>query len=513
MGIPGIRVKQWLERWNDAEFDRAKFQSEPPHEFYLSSIPASTLRALGTAHQRDASSMQARDTDTAIQRQLQPDRSLEISRYIQDGYPLSSIRTRELDTDQERSLRKPGWLPTAIIANIVPAGQKRGEQVVQVQDEMRVVAAESSDAFVSIELPASWTGDAATWRPGGALPIEIIDGQHRLSAFDVTDGDYDLPVVIFTGLDLSWQAYLFWTVNIKPKRINGSLAYDLYPLLRHQDWLESGETINVYRETRAQELVEVLWGDPRSVWRDRINMLGQSGMRSKRPVTQAAFIRSLTSTFVRTFSGYQGFGGLFGSATNSPGLEWPRGQQSAFLVRAWGELGDAILRSDEEWVESLRAVGDPNEEPLFEVDAPASPMQDPAFSGQLSLLASEVGVRGYHMVLNDLFFLAKDQLSLHGWQVDRTVTTSVEKQFEEAWTALDQNQVGDFLRHLTYALAKFDWRTFKAPGIPPETTEWRRALRGSGAYPILRDRLLEHLVAAAREDIAGWARTALENRA
>lgn len=506
-------MKQWLDRWSDAEFDGKKFQSEPPHEFYLASIPASTLRALGTAHQRDASQMQSRSLDTAIQRQLQPDRSEEISRYIQDGYPLSSIRTRDLDEEQQRSLRKPGWLPTAIIANIVPAGEVRGEQVVDAVDAMSVTTAKDSDAFVSIELPSTWTGDSATWKPRGALPIEIIDGQHRLSAFDVTDGDYELPVVIFTGLDLSWQAYLFWTVNIKPKRINGSLAYDLYPLLRHQDWLENGETINVYRETRAQELVEALWGEPRSVWRDRINMLGQSGMRAERPVSQAAFIRSLTTTFVRTFSGYQGFGGLFGSATNSPGLEWPRGQQSAFLVRAWSELGDAILRSEDDWAEALRVDGGADEEPLFEVPRAASPTQDPAFAGQLSLLASEVGVRAFHMAVNDVFFLGKEDLQLHRWQVNREVTTTVEEQFAEAWGDLDTNSVGSFLRRLTETLARFDWRTFKAPGLSRESVEWRRALRGSGGYPILRDRVLEHLVTDADDDIADLARTALENRA
>ncbi len=78
----------------------------------------------------------------------------------------------------------------------------------------------------------------------------------------------------FYGLDVSWQAYLFWTINIKPKRINPSLAFDLYPLLRAEDWLDKAEGHYVYRESRSQELTEALWSNPDSPWYDRINMLG-----------------------------------------------------------------------------------------------------------------------------------------------------------------------------------------------------------------------------------------------
>ena len=87
----------------------------------------------------------------------------------------------------------------------------------------------------------------------------MIDGQHRLWAFEGEElaGDYELPVIAFVGLDLSWQAYLFYTINIKPKKINTSLAFDLYPLLRTEEWLNKFEGPAIYRETRAQELVEL----------------------------------------------------------------------------------------------------------------------------------------------------------------------------------------------------------------------------------------------------------------
>src|SRR5438445_5291967 len=108
---------------------------------------------------------------------------------------------------------------------------------------------------------------AAAPLPGELPPFEIIDGQHRLYSFEkgVFAEEYQLPVVAFENLDISWQAYLFWTINIKPKRISASMAFDLYPLLRTEDWLERFSHY-VYRETRAQELVEALWSNPHSPW-------------------------------------------------------------------------------------------------------------------------------------------------------------------------------------------------------------------------------------------------------
>ena len=92
-------------------------------------------------------------------------------------------------------------------------------------------------------------------------------------------------MVAFHSLDISWQAYLFYTINIKPKKINRSLAFDLYPLLRTEDWLETAEGAAIYRETRAQEITEILWSHPASPWRAKINMLGDTGVKY---VTQAA---------------------------------------------------------------------------------------------------------------------------------------------------------------------------------------------------------------------------------
>jgi DGQHR domain-containing protein len=492
--ISGIKVRQWLQEWDQVPTDSEKFQSPPPKEFYLASIKASQLKALSDVHQRDASAVSPRQLDTSIQRSLEEERTAEIAKYIKVGFPLSSLGSRNLPAREEASLRKPGWLPTAIIANVLPPHSMRGGQTLHEGDAVTI--SESGLDTVSINLPTSWTG--APWKPRGASPLEIIDGQHRLSAFDEESEDFDLPVVIFYGLDFSWQAYLFWTVNIKPKKINASLAFDLYPLLREQDWLEAGESLNVYRETRAQELVEALWGDPTSIWFDRINMLGERGMKRERPVTQAAFVRSLTSTFVRSFRGNKGLGGLFGGAENSSGLDWPRAQQSALLISAWNFLAEAVVRErSAEWAVSLRnsIYG---EIPMLEDDA----RNDPALTGTGTLLASDQGVRGFHMVLNDVLYLGKEELDLRDWSVGDSLEASTESQFADAVAGLSSNKVGHFLRELSVEMARFDWRNSKAQGLTPELRESKQALRGSSGYNVLRARLLRHLAQSENSVIA-----------
>ena len=164
----------------------------------------------------------------------------------------------------------------------------------------------------------------------------MIDGQHRLWAFpsDDLNGYFELPVVAFVGLDLSWQAYLFYTINIRPKKINASLAFDLYPLLRTEAWLTKFEGHVIYRETRAQELVDLLWSYPESPWYHRINMLGERRNKGL-TVTQASWVRSLLASFVKNWEGRRiSIGGLFGSTVGEHNtvLPWSRSEQAAFLI-------------------------------------------------------------------------------------------------------------------------------------------------------------------------------------
>lgn len=501
VSIPAIKVRQWLSEWDNVPVNEQQFQSAPPHEFFVTSIRASDLRALSGVYRRSADTGSTRSKDTYIQRTLENSRSAEIRRYLRSGYPLSTLSDRRMSAEERTSLAKPGWLPTAIVANVIPAGDLRNGNMLSVADSMTVRQAAPSSSIASIEFPESWTPSG--WKPqeSGPPPLEIIDGQHRLSAFDEDDtDDFELPVVLFSGLDFSWQAYLFWTINIKPKRINASLAYDLYPLLREQDWLEAGETLNVYRETRAQELVEVLWANPQSIWFDRINMLGQPGMRSRRPVTQAAFIRSLSTTFVRPFKGHHGLGGLFGGSADQAGLDWPRVQQAAFLVYAWNSLAESITSRDPDWARPLRSSGGV---PTLLPEAASS--DDPAIVGDKTLLASDQGVRGFHMVVNDLAYIGARDLLLSKWQVDESLAEEANDPLQFVLEELADSSIGEFIRELGNSLAAYDWRNSQAPGLQPSEKESKLALRGAGGYNVLRDRLLAFLATTGSPRIAELA--------
>src|ERR1043166_2834136 len=221
----------------------------------------------------------------------------------------------------------PGWLPTSIIANILAERSVRKEKEIETNTVIRVY--DIDDHYAELILPASiWSN---TWAPT-VSPIEIIDGQHRIKAFDNIrdiEGEYEFPVIAFNNLDFTWQAYLFYTINIKPKKINTSLAYDLMPLLRIQDWLE--QDINgpdIYRKVRAQELTELLWKCDISPWFNRINMLGDTGENKGGPISQNAFITSLTVTFVKRWDGK--IGGLFGGEIHEGEqdvIQWDRSEE------------------------------------------------------------------------------------------------------------------------------------------------------------------------------------------
>lgn len=58
----------------------------------------------------------------------------------------------------------------------------------------------------------------------------IIDGQHRLKAFEGTGHNWSLSVNIFIGVDEGTQAMLFSKVNLAQTPVNKSLVYDLFSL-------------------------------------------------------------------------------------------------------------------------------------------------------------------------------------------------------------------------------------------------------------------------------------------
>lgn len=479
-------VRQWLPEWDSMTFAEDQRQQRPEPHFYLMSLRASDLRRLADIHRRSPDGPRA--DDLSIQRRHDGDRSKEIRRYIRDGFPVSTLGARK--AADATNLRKPGWLPTAIIVNILPSGDKRGDKTLVKADEITID--EPRNGMATVHLPDDFDND---WKPKDLAPIEVIDGQHRLFAFDEDDPeDFELPVVAFKDLDVSWQAYLFWTVNIKPKRINASLAFDLYPLLREQDWLEAGEGIMVYRETRAQELTEALWSTPESPWFHRINMLGETGMKSRQPVTQAAFVRALTQTFVRAWhTRGTAIGGLFGGGVfdGEGGLDWPRLQQAAFLVAAWRYIDDAVSETDASWAVDLRERASS--------DSDSESLADAAFISPYSMFASDQGIRPLMGILNDLSYAAHRRIGLREWRVDDVVddlnpaaVSSVLEEFEALPAAR-------FLQCVATSLVTYDWRTSRTPGLDDDERLRKLAFRGSSGYKELRRQLLQHVAETAED--------------
>jgi hypothetical protein len=364
------------------------------------------------------------------------------------------------------------------VVNILRPGDQRHGQTINAKHVI-TIRKESASSCALVIPPTDLL------HQNGLPPLEVIDGQHRLWAFEETDvespvpDDFELPVVAYHGLDIAWQAYLFWSINVSPKRINPSHAFDLYPLLRSQDWLEQAGDLKVYREARAQELTECMYINERSPWHGRINMLGERGARS---VSQAAWVRSLASTFFATGQG-SGRMGLFQAKIPSleEPLEWSRGQQAAFLIQVWRDLLDEITKGAKRylWIR------------LYDSDPLA------AFSDKTSILNQDMGVRAVLSVVNDIFFRRATDWKLIDWYMtpmdDEGLTTS-----DEADLALDTLQQTAFrpkIQETAAALARFDWRSLEGPGLENDENEQmrKRSYRGSGGYSALRQEVLREI--------------------
>ncbi|MFC3816520.1 DGQHR domain-containing protein [Lysobacter sp. GCM10012299] len=483
-----LRFTQWLKDWDTLQFSENEFRRKPSPSIYLLSMPAAELRALSGVFRRSREDGVA----SGIQRGHDKDRSVRIREFVQNGYPYSEMSAARRKSFDSEDLRKPGWLPTAIVVNVLTEGDTRRGRKVANEDLVRI--SDTDGSISQIELPSSFSG--GTWAPSELAPIEVIDGQHRLYAFDGAElpGDFELPVVAFHGLDIGWQAYLFWSINVSPKKINPSHAFDLYPLLRSQDWLEKFQESNVYREARAQELTEFLYSHPDSPWHKRINMLGERGVGG---ATQAGWIRALSSTFLASGRG-KGAKGLFGCAlsdTVGP-LPWTRPQQAAFLIKLWQLCEQAVAHSNDTWTEQLRLHGKVQSN-LIPEDVP-----DPAFRGPQTMLNQEQGIRGLLSVSNEILFDQAESLGLQDWETDdsRGSTTSIDE-ITHALDSLANQPFRGFMESLASALATYDWRSADASGLTYDEKLKRRAFRGSGGYAALRSDLLMWL--SKRDDDIG----------
>lgn len=468
--VTTLRFRQWLAEWDKYTFDPALHRRKPEPYLYLFAMKAAQLRQLCDVYRRKRDGSETE----GIQRSRDESRTGRIRRYVRYGYPYGDLREAQRGDKTFVSMRKPGWLPTAIVVNILKAGDaRRGKKV---KREHLIKVEDEGDGKFALVMPKLDEVDV-----NELAPLEVIDGQHRLWAFDeegeepVPD-DFELPVVAYNGLDIAWQAYLFWSINVSPKKINPSHAFDLYPLLRTQDWLESVGELPVYREARAQELTESMYSHPRSVWKNRVNMLGERG--SGASVSQAAWIRSLLSSFLATGRGV-GRAGLFQAnlQVDDTPLEWTRPQQAAFLISIWealkNEIADGVRHL---WIRKFDSV-------------------EEAFRGRSSMLNQDQGLRAVLTVANSIFYSQAEE-----WQLDRWFFgeefAGAEMSEAMITTALEQIEETKFHSHihrLAKGLAAFDWRSFDGPGVDGSSDEGvrKRSYRGSGGYALLREDVLK----------------------
>lgn len=489
--VRAIKVNQWLFGWDDIEWKSSEFRSKPPGWFYLFSLPASALLRLSGVYARTTKRKRGAE-DLGIQRELDTERADEISRFVEFGYPWSDLSEAKRRSADFADLRQPGWLPTAVIVNVLTSEDTRRGRSVEIHDIVDVT--ENGNGEATLRLPRGFA--KGSWSPAGLPPMEVIDGQHRLSALRNVDsaGKFELPVVAFVGLDLSWQAYLFYTVNVKPKKISQSLAYDLYPLLRTEQWLEKFEGHSIYRETRAQEIVDRLWSTEESPWHQRINMLGSRGTKGLM-ATQTAWVRSIMASFVKSWEG-RGvrIGGLFGTrmGAHNTVLPWNLDEQAAFLIFVGRAVEDAVAESDHEWARELRSLADV-----------APPDADPAFFGQHNLLNQDQGIRTLLQVTNDLCYVHADELELDEFILAEGLAKDMDRRMSQIVQQFADDEVlSSFIENLALSLGSYDWRASGCPGLTDEQRTLKASFRGSGGYRELRGDVLAHLFVSGRHDVS-----------
>lgn len=114
----------------------------------------------------------------------------------------------------------------------------------------------------------------------------IIDGQHRLSAFeDSKKTDFELVVTVFLGLEDEQKALLFSIINTKHTRINPSLATDLLEF----------STINTPSKI-AHNIAKTMNQDKNGPWYQKIKMIGaKSEIIEGEIITQKAFTEEIIS--------------------------------------------------------------------------------------------------------------------------------------------------------------------------------------------------------------------------
>lgn len=116
--------------------------------------------------------------------------------------------------------------------------------------------------------------------------FKIIDGQHRIKAFDGTlqlQGKFELIVTIFLDADINDQAYIFSIINTTQSKLDPSLVQDLTELSR----ITTPENV-------VHSLAKVFNAESNSPWFQAIKRLGRKDQTSQNGIiSQYSFNKSI----------------------------------------------------------------------------------------------------------------------------------------------------------------------------------------------------------------------------
>ncbi|WHT40840.1 DGQHR domain-containing protein [Myroides sp. mNGS23_01] len=109
----------------------------------------------------------------------------------------------------------------------------------------------------------------------------VVDGQHRLFSFKGLNEEmlkkYELICTLYLDLPTPYQAYLFATINMNQRKVNKSLAYELYGYDLDEDFANmwSPEKLAVF-------LTRKLNVDNQSIFKGRVLLIANSAIINNR---------------------------------------------------------------------------------------------------------------------------------------------------------------------------------------------------------------------------------------
>lgn len=219
--------------------------TQPIGDFYIASIPAKDLVDI---------------TDFDVRRVLMEERDIE--RYLGIQRPLNKNRVKEISS-YVRTM--DACFPTGVIIAIP-------EKCISLDED-------SGTMTISNFIEGTDEEDNIIYK----RIARVLDGQHRLAGLNNFENEFEVNVSIFVDIDIADQANIFSTVNLAQTKVNKSLAYDLYDLMKTRSPQKTCHLIAVTLDREKD-----------SPFYKMIKRLGVATPgRSEETLTQATFIQPL----------------------------------------------------------------------------------------------------------------------------------------------------------------------------------------------------------------------------